>query len=144
VEFEERQELLIDCFSKLEILPDELPNVFANGDYTITENTADMGGFLIAYDMYKEKLANDGYIGDELIKQEKKFFQGYAKLWRAKYGKKYAERVKSLNDNEQDPHSLNKERVNGVVMNVDRWYELYDVEWGDLLYLKPDKRAVIW
>lgn len=36
------------------------------------------------------------------------------------------------------------ERMNGVVMNIDRWYELYDVQWGDYLYLKPENRIHIW
>jgi len=31
-----------------------------------------------------------------------------------------------------------------VLMNMDRWYELYDVQWGDYLYLKPENRTHIW
>jgi len=41
-------------------------------------------------------------------------------------------------------NSLFKERINGVVMNIDRWYELYDVQWGDNLYLSPERRSYIW
>ena len=43
-----------------------------------------------------------------------------------------------------DVHSLPKERVNGVVMNIDRWYELFDVKFGHILYLTPETRAHIW
>ena len=39
---------------------------------------------------------------------------------------------------------MQRERINGVVMNTDRWYELYNVQWGDNLYLRPEKRTHIW
>lgn len=45
---------------------------------------------------------------------------------------------------EVDEHALSRERINGVVMNIDNWYDLYDVKWGDKLYLKPEKRTYIW
>lgn len=139
MEFEERQQLLIDCYNNIEVLPDEMPNVYGNGTQTLAENTADLGGLLVVYDVYKEKLTNEGYTGDEFVKQEKKFFQAFASVWKSKYGAEFAKnRIAS------DVHSLFKDRINGTVMNIDRWYELYDVQWGDQLYLKPEKRAKIW
>ena len=41
-------------------------------------------------------------------------------------------------------HSLERERVNGVVMNTDAWYDLFDVKPGDKLYRKPEERVHIW
>ena len=40
------------------------------------------------------------------------------------------------------PHS--RLRVNGVVMNTDLWYELYDVDRNNYLYLPPERRTYIW
>ena len=86
-----------------------------------------------------EKLAREGYNGEQLVKQERKLFQAYAEQWRAKYNSTHASMQL-----QKDVHSLPKERVNGIVMNVERWYELYDVKFGDILYLTPERRAHIW
>jgi putative endopeptidase len=43
-----------------------------------------------------------------------------------------------------DPHSPPKFRVNGVVRNMDVWYEAFDVKPGDKLYLPPEQRVRIW
>ena len=138
MEYQDREQKLIDCYNQLEVLPDELPNVYNNGTMTLNENIADLGGMLLAYQAYMQKLAKEGYSGDELVKQEKKYFQAYGEVWRGKYNTLAANLYKT------NVHSLPKERVNGVVMNIDRWYELYDVKFGNILYLKPEKRAYIW
>ena len=76
-----------------------------------------------------------------ILKQERKFFQSFAELWRSKYSPEY---VNAALFEEQDVHSMSKERVNGVVMNCDRWYELYDVQEGDKLYLPVERRTYLW
>ena len=43
-----------------------------------------------------------------------------------------------------NPHSPNHFRVNGVVRNVDAWYQAFDVKPGDKLYLPPEERVHIW
>lgn len=139
MEYQAREQKLVDCYDLLEIMPDELPNVYADGEKTLGENTADLGGVLLGYQAYMEKLAKEGYSGDELVKQQKKYFQAYGEQWRAKYLAWVAVYLKK-----NDVHSLAKERVNGIVMNIDRWYELYNVKFGDNLYLPTDKRAYIW
>ena len=42
------------------------------------------------------------------------------------------------------PHSPAKYRVNGIVRNVDAWYEALNVKPGDKLYLAPQDRVRIW
>ena len=141
MEFEDRQQLLIDCYNQLEMLPDEMPGVYTPGEQTLNENIADLGGFLIAHQAYMERLDRDGYFGEERLKQERKFFESYAELWRAKYGPEYVDY--SLFQ-QKDVHAMCKERVNGVMMNCDRWYELYDVQAGDKLYLPVERRTYLW
>lgn len=134
-----KQQLLIDCYNRFEVMPDKLPGLHADGEKTLNENIADLGGIEIAHQAYVNKLKREGYAGEELIKQEKKFFQAYAEFHRKKFS------VKGINYYmEHDAHSLEKERVNGVVSNCDRWYELYDVKPRDELYLKPELRSHIW
>ena len=115
-------------FNLLEIMPDELPNVYADGTKTLGENTADLGGLLVGRQAYLEKLEREGYCREEMTKQERKLFQAYAEQWRAKYTPEYAKEMKEI-----DEHSLARERVNGVVMHIDRWYELYGVKFGNNL-----------
>ena len=43
-----------------------------------------------------------------------------------------------------DPHSLARERVNGVVSNTEAWYDLFGVKPGDKLYREPADRVHIW
>ena len=46
--------------------------------------------------------------------------------------------------NKIDPHSMDKERINGVLCNMDGWYDAYDIQPGYKLYQAPDKRVRIW
>jgi putative endopeptidase len=43
-----------------------------------------------------------------------------------------------------DVHSPAEYRCNGVVRNVDEWYQAFGVRPGDKLYLKPEDRVRIW
>ena len=43
-----------------------------------------------------------------------------------------------------DPHSPAEFRCNGIVRNVDAFYEAFDVTPDDALWLAPDKRVSIW
>ena len=43
-----------------------------------------------------------------------------------------------------DPHSPAVYRVNGVVRNVDAWYEAFNVQPGDKLHLPDEGRVRIW
>lgn len=141
--FEERYALLVNCYNHLEMLPWDATyaGVYCPGERTLGENIADLGGFEIAKQAYLEKCMREGYYGEELDKQEKKFYQAFANIWRSKYN---GQRLKYIVYDVEDPHALERERVNGVVMNTDRWYELYNVERGNKLYLEPERRTSIW
>ena len=43
-----------------------------------------------------------------------------------------------------NPHAPANYRVNGVVRNMDAWYEAFDVKPNDKLFLAPENRARIW
>ena len=120
-----------------------MPGVKANGKETITENIADLGGAEIAWQAYLNRLQNDGYTGEELKLMKQRFFLAYANEWCAKYGQKYVERYALGKDAVPDPHSMDKERVNGMVANMDGWYDAFDIKEG-ALYRKPADRIRIW
>jgi len=43
-----------------------------------------------------------------------------------------------------DPHSPAEFRCNGIVRNVDAFYEAFGVGEGDALWLAPEERVTIW
>jgi len=116
-----------------------LPGVFVNGQLTVGENIGDLGGLTIAYYAYKTSLKGkqapvlSGLTGDQ------RFFLGWAQVWRQL---RRDESVRTLLMS--DPHSPNHLRVEGVVCNIDEFYDAFAVKAEDKLYLAPEDRVHIW
>jgi len=115
------------------------PGAHVNGDLTMGENIADLGGVLIALDAYHGSLLGKpapvvgGLTGDQ------RFFLGFAQSWRKKSTE---DAVRQLLVS--DPHAPEQFRVNGVVRNVDAWYDAFGVKAPDKLQLAPETRVRIW
>lgn len=134
-EFEARQRLLVESYSELEVVP----GVYNNGEQTLCENIADLGGFLIAYDAMVNKLREMGATDEELRIESRHFYQAYANLWR-----EYNSDEAIVESYGQDEHSAPKERINGIVRNTDLWYDLFEVNADHELFLEEAERAYIW
>jgi len=110
-----------------------------NPDLTMGENIGDLGGMGMAYHAYKLSLGGeeapviDGYTGDQ------RFFMAWAQVW-----KRVVREERLKNQIATNPHAPARYRVNGVVRNMDAWYEAFDVNEGDDLYLPPEARVKIW
>ena len=137
--FQDRKENLIRTYSNLELDPARAPLVFCDGERTQTENIADLGGFLAVLDAYMARLDSQGFTGETRNEQLRKFYEAYAHVWCVQYGENKFEILKK-----SDLHSPARLRVNGVVMNTDPWYELYNVTRDHKLYLPKERRAYIW
>ena len=137
--FEDQQNKLVQCYSSLEYDPVNYPGKFTDGARTLAENIADLGGFLITRDAYLKRLQEQGFSGENLEAQLKKFYESLAELYRIKYCPSL---LKSIV--ETDNHSHCRLRTNGIVMNSDMWYQLYNVTPENLLYLPPERRTYIW
>lgn len=137
--FEERRDLLVACYDHLELDPVRKPGVYSKGTITQTEDIADLGGFHTALDAYKARLEADGFTGETLKEQLRKFFECYAYFWRVQYSD---DKLAQFPD--KDVHSHARLRVNGVVMNCDLWYELYGVDRNCKLFLPKERRTYIW
>lgn len=110
-----------------------------NGQLTLGENIGDLGGLSLAYRAYKlslngeEDAVIDGLTGDQ------RFFLAWAQVWRSAQREDNArQRLRT------DPHSPEEFRVNGVVRNMDAWYEAFSVTPDDEMYLPPEERISIW
>jgi putative endopeptidase len=134
-QFEARATELSRQYSSFE----PLPGVRVNGNLTMSENIADLGGVLVALDAYHHSLGGrsapvlDGLTGDQ------RFFLSYAQTFRAKKTEEETRRQLV-----SDPHSPEQYRVNGVVRNIDVWYQAFNVRSGDKLYLSNENRVRIW
>ena len=137
--FEERRDILANCYSHLEIDPERAPGTYSDGMMTQGEDIADLGGFLATLDAYQARLVADGYSGENLKNQLRKYYESYADVWKTVYSD-----TKLSSFPKKDEHSHARLRVNGVVMNTDLWYDLYGVDRNNILYLPPERRAVIW
>jgi len=133
--FKERTTRLIEEFSAFEALP----GLKVNGANTIGENIGDLGGLNMAHEAYRISLRGQPAPVLEGLSGDQRFFLAYAQVWRSKYRDgALRELVMS------DVHSPDEFRVNGPLPNIDDWYAAFNVQPGDKLYIKPEKRVRIW
>ncbi len=110
-----------------------------NGAFTVGENIGDLGGLSIALLAYQLSLAGEpAPVIDGLTGVQRVFF-GWAQVWRTK--SREAESIRRL---AIDPHSPPEFRCNGVIRNIDGFYDAFDVAERDGLYLDPQHRVRIW
>lgn len=133
--FEARAKVLGDIYDKLE----PIPGVHVNGDLTMGENIADLGGLLLALDAYHKSLDGqpapviDGLTGDQRV------FLGWAQVWREK------SREAALKEQlTTDPHSPGPVRAATSPRNIDAWYAAFGVSPDQKEYIAPEARARIW
>jgi putative endopeptidase len=140
VAFTERAKVLIDQFDGFS--PQQLDDKHTvNGALTVGENIGDLAGVEIGLKAYRiacgGDLANapviDGLTGVQ------RYFLGYA----------VCEQVKVRDEAmitrlATDPHSPSEFRVNGIVANMDSWYEAFEVGEDSAMYVAPADRVTIW
>jgi predicted metalloendopeptidase len=134
-EFEARAQVLVEQFNGY----NPIDSLFINGELTLGENIGDLGGLEVALRAYhislggKEAPVIDGLTGDQ------RFFIGWAQVWRRLYRDDAIRRQLV-----SDPHSFARYRVNGIFSNMDAFYEVFDVQEGDGMYIAPEDRVRIW
>ncbi len=116
-----------------------LPGAHVQGGLTMGENIGDMGGLSLGLDAYHASLKGkpapviDGLTGDQRV------FLGWAQVWREKIrDEQLRQRLAT------DPHSPAIYRVDGTIRNIPAWYQAFDVQPGDKLYVAPEQRVKIW
>jgi putative endopeptidase len=115
-----------------------LPDLAVNGQQTLSENIADLGGLLAAHDAYQQEVlghpesVTDGFTG------EQRFFISYAQSWREKYREPALRQVLLTN-----AHAPSEYRAS-TVRNIDGWYEAFNIQAGQPLYLAPTDRVRVY
>ncbi|QAY75244.1 M13 family metallopeptidase [Sphingosinicella sp. BN140058] len=116
-----------------------LPGVHINGRASMGENIGDLGGITLGLEAYRASLGGqpapvlDGFTGDQRV------FLGWGQVWRTLF------RDEALRQQlVSDPHSPGMIRAFAPLRNVDAWYEAFNVQPGDKLYIAPADRVRIW
>ena len=133
--FNEKADLLDRFFSNIKVLPD----LNANGRFTLGENLADHGGLQVAFTAFKNATKDAKPENKDGYTPEQRFFMAYSGVWA---GNITEEEIR--NRTKTDPHSLGRWRVNGALPHIDAWYEAFDVKEGDKLFIPKEERLDLW
>ena len=132
--FSERTAQLVKLFDEFQVRGYQI-----NGQLTLGENIADLGGLNIAWDAYQmtdEAKANQSIDG---FTPAQRFFISYGTIWRNNSRDKYIERQVQT-----DVHSPAEARVNRTLGSMPHFYEAFDIQPGSKMYIAPEERAAIW
>ena len=123
-------------YSKLE----PIPGTFVDGKFTLGENIGDLGGVNSALDGLKLYLKENGTPGlIDGYTPEQRFFISWSTIWRSKLRD---EAMKNMV--KTDPHSPGIYRAYVPLQNVDAFYEAFNIQSTDGMYIAPEKRVRIW
>ncbi len=106
-----------------------IPAIQNNGRLTLNENLADMGAAACITELESKQEKKD----------YKKLYMSMANVWLSTSSREYAAYVAQT-----DPHSNGKLRINRVLMNLDEFYEAFDIEVNDGMYIPPEDRILVW
>ena len=136
-EFEKRAQKVVDEYNAFE----PLPNLHVNGKLTLGENIADLGGVTIGYDAMERALKKDPSKRKNVdgFTPEQRFFLSFAQIWRINIRDAEQKRLITV-----DPHSPGAFRAVGPLMNVQEFYDAFEIKPGAAVWREPDKRAKIW
>lgn len=122
--FKALTQAMIDQFDGLETEAGKV-----NGRLVVSENIADAGGLAAAVDTAQRLPDAD----------MQAFFLNWGRIWRQKT--RLARQQLLLATDVHAPHPL---RANIQPRNIDAWYDTFNVQPTDGMYLPPDKRIHIW
>jgi len=130
--FDAKAKVMKNFYNNIEVAP----GVHANGEFTLGENLADYGGILIAFDAYN-KYGVPAKPAEFAPKQ--RFFIAYAGT---EAGNIRPDEI--IRRTKTDPHSLSEWRINGLLPHIDAWYDAFDVDEKNKLFVAPEKRCRLW
>jgi putative endopeptidase len=134
-EFATRAKLIIQQFSDFTVLD----SMHVNGEATQGENIADLGGVVLGLEAFKK---TEQYKSGKKINgltPTQRYFLGYALSWLGHMrDETLAMRIMT------DVHAPNFLRINGPVVNVDEFYEAFNIKPTDQIYRADSLRVKIW
>jgi endothelin-converting enzyme/putative endopeptidase len=132
-EFQKRAKCLIDEYSKFEAVP----SLHVNGELTLGENTADLGGLRLAFLALMDSLKGKEPTVVGGYTPQQRFFLSYGQAWCQLQRPQMASMLTRT-----DPHSPPRYRVNGVVQNMPEFQKAFSCSAGTPMVAAPACR--IW
>jgi putative endopeptidase len=133
--FKERADKLVKQYSSY-IAIDSL---HVNGQLTLGENIADLGGMIISYYALQKALEGKDRNLIDGFTPEQRFFLAFSQVWREN---RRPEALRLLVNT--DPHSPGKFRVIGTMSNMEEFMKAFNGKPGDPMVRTGDERVVIW
>ena len=110
-----------------------------NGELTLGENIADLGGLATAYDAMKTATAGKDDPKTDGITRDQRFFLNWATVWRRNFTpEELVVRLKT------DPHAPANFRAIGTPSNMPAYAAAFSCKSGDPMVRDGEKRVVIW
>ncbi|MGA9209147.1 MAG: M13 family metallopeptidase [Terriglobales bacterium] len=120
-EFEKRASCTSDQYSQYVIVDD----IKINGKLTLGEDTADLGGLLLAYLAWQDETRSKSLRPIDGFTPEQRFFIGYGQSW-CSAERPEVQRLRAT----VDPHSPPRYRTNGVVSNMPEFQKAFACKAG--------------
>lgn len=134
-EFEKRTKVMRDFFDNIKVLPD----LHANGQLTLGENTADHGGLNIAYQALQNAMKQHPLDKKDGFTPEQRFFLSYGLIWANNTREAMLRQLVKT-----DPHSPARWRVNGALPHIDAWYKAFNITSKAPLFIPKKNRVEVW
>jgi predicted metalloendopeptidase len=132
--YKQKSKALIDLFHKQTVYHKHI-----NGNKTLSENIADLGGVAVSLEALKIDMEERGITGERQLQEYRDFFQAFAVSWRTLYRKEKLESSVDL-----DSHAPAFLRVNLVVSQFQEWYDAFGIDEKSAIYIPLEKRIKIF
>ena len=116
-----------------------LPDLFVDGQLTVTENVADLGGMQVAFDALQLALQENDPGEIDGLTQAQRFFIAAAQVWREKIRDEAL-----ISQVQSDPHSPGIARATVPAGNMDAFYDAFGISEESPEFIAPADRVVIW
>jgi putative endopeptidase len=133
--YDERTKVLADWFSKQEALP----GLFVNGQKTLGENIGDNGGIQVAYRAFQNRMKQEPLKEVEGFTPAQRFFLAYARIWASNVTPEFLAYM--VNSDVHSPHIF---RVNAALPMIDSWYDAFNIQPTDKMFIPKENRALVW
>ena len=134
--FEERANVVVEQFNGFYPLPD----LHVNGELTLGENIADLGGATMAFHALEKELVRVGKPEPiDGFTYQQRFFLGWAQVWHMNMTEKELRKRIAT-----DSHSPGEYRVKGPLANMSEFAEAFGCESSDPMVNTDSAKAVIW
>jgi putative endopeptidase len=132
--FEERGTCVASMYDSFEAMPKQ----FINGQLTLGENIADLGGVKMAFKAYRSlrKDASRVVVADGFT-EDQQFFLAVGQAWCGRYRPAEAQRSITV-----DPHAPPKFRVYGALRNLPEFSHAFQCAPGTPMH--PEKTCAVW